>query len=285
MGLDYRTANAFNDVLNSKLTSWIPQHVKKSILESSLSLGRMAGAAIGAIRQDALQALFLEGETLRLQYPKEDLGFIYAGDKTSISLENEFDSNGKNFKSPNFKSDHLLVAEYLRPQARNAPYIPTTLPGARFPHIPLKVLQEGHLKRSVSKGSVVSSIDIVPASDLDFTLFVSKCPDMHDWLAVCKANFIDGCNEGVVQSVLPVVVVPSEDSDLISSIDKSVSIVLDVQRKWTTIHQYGDFWKNIDAVLVRPDGHVAWRTQAVGTTLHRKAKSLENAMEKALGNF
>ena len=56
-----------------------PADLRRTALESAISLGRAAGTSLlRPLRGAELSAVFSSGETLRLQYPKEDLGFAYA---------------------------------------------------------------------------------------------------------------------------------------------------------------------------------------------------------------
>lgn len=48
------------------------------------------------------------------------------------------------------EADQAAVRSYLRPKAREAPYEPSTLPGARFPHCAVSVEQPGSLDLSAA---------------------------------------------------------------------------------------------------------------------------------------
>jgi hypothetical protein len=80
LGLDYRAANALSGALASGPLAWaLPDTLRRSALDAAVSLGRAAGtsAAVRAVQRGALEEVFERGETLRLQFPKEDLGFVY----------------------------------------------------------------------------------------------------------------------------------------------------------------------------------------------------------------
>jgi hypothetical protein len=54
----------------------------KGLLEGMLATGRRAAGLsgpLGTARRAALDRIFASGETLRLQFPREDLGFSYTG--------------------------------------------------------------------------------------------------------------------------------------------------------------------------------------------------------------
>lgn len=60
----------------------LPAPAAKALLEAGLSFGKtLAGPAAGPVvarwRQAQLQSIFSSGDTLRLQFPREDLGFRY----------------------------------------------------------------------------------------------------------------------------------------------------------------------------------------------------------------
>lgn len=52
-----------------------------------MALGRASSGIAGPLRSwraEKLRALFVKGSLLRLQFPKEDLGFMYQGDGAAI---------------------------------------------------------------------------------------------------------------------------------------------------------------------------------------------------------
>lgn len=79
IGLDFETAQSMNNVLNGPFSSWIPESMRQGLLHSAMSSGLLIGQALIKARQSELASLFESGQTLRLQYPKEDLGFMYHG--------------------------------------------------------------------------------------------------------------------------------------------------------------------------------------------------------------
>lgn len=61
--------------------------VGSQVLEAGMALGRASSGIDGPLRSwraKKLRALFTEGALLRLQFPKEDLGFVYKGEGTAI---------------------------------------------------------------------------------------------------------------------------------------------------------------------------------------------------------
>ncbi|MEW5298358.1 MAG: hypothetical protein WDW36_001490 [Sanguina aurantia] len=125
MGLDPRAANLLS---MAAAAAPLPQAFSKGLLEAGLAFGkRIAGTQgpLGSLRRRALEAIFSVGDTLRLQFPAEDLGFTY-----------DVSSRGK---GPGGSGDSGTgmggeVATGAPAKARGAPYTPSTDPGARMPH-------------------------------------------------------------------------------------------------------------------------------------------------------
>lgn len=104
-------------------------------------------------------------------------------------------------------------------------YIPTTLPGIRAPHILL-----------IKDGVNISSLDLF---EKDFVLLIG--PDGQPWRNAAQA---------IAESLpFPLIVYRiAEDGDLV-----------DPNNGW----QHGYNMTGSGAVLIRPDGHVTWRSQAM----------------------
>ena len=78
LGLDYRAANLLSDVLAAPALSLLPANLRKSALEAAMSVGKAAASPLRRLRASELAEVFETGDTLRLQFPKEDLGYVYA---------------------------------------------------------------------------------------------------------------------------------------------------------------------------------------------------------------
>lgn len=104
-------------------------------------------------------------------------------------------------------------------------YRPTTLSGARAPHVSL-----------IQKGKTISSLDLF---EKDFVLLVSA--DGSAW-----KNIAQDLNKDLSFPLKTYQI--ANDGDLI-----------DLNNNWLAIYQI----TATGAVLVRPDGHVAWRSQAM----------------------
>ena len=105
----------------------------KGVLEGGLALGRWAagvrGPLLTAARSARLARILDGGETLRLQYPREDLGFTYASPGAAVCPEEPAAARGT-ATGPGDSGDQ---AAQTAPD-RAAPYVPSTAPGARLPH-------------------------------------------------------------------------------------------------------------------------------------------------------
>jgi 2-polyprenyl-6-methoxyphenol hydroxylase-like FAD-dependent oxidoreductase len=274
MGLDYSMANTFSDILSSKALSYLPESIRRRILDAGIAAGRAASAPLAALRRTELNALFDHGETLRLQYPKEDLGFLYSNNSTA-AVHYEKGSG-----------DEQQVAKYIGPKPRDAPYVPTTLPGARFPHLKLKrrrrsenlINQNSEGRESDSKD--VSSIDIWPASGLQFVLVLSTHHlSLENWITAVEEYNASVGENGV--KIHPVVInsLPKNEENVLEKLPKDVAVFDDVENRWEEVRGVSED----AAMLVRPDGHVGWRGS--GRTTIEKTEALKNAMKFILRAF
>ena len=284
MGLDFRVANSFSDVLSSKALSLLPERLRRGVLDAGIAAGQAVSAPLAALRRSELDALFNHGDTLRLQYPKEDLGFVY---RKGAAVKYE-------------PGDAEAVATYVGPKPRDAPYEPSTLPGARFPHFELQFLQPGALlhfskqsmqqsgeiidgRRSLNRDmDMISSIDLWPAAGLRFVLLLSPSKDLEDWLsAVANYNEEAAEEEGFGVRICPVVIVgnseANKESNLIMEVHKDVAIaVVEDSNRWEEL-------RGVTAeggILVRPDGHVGWRGVSYGNK--NKSDVLRDVMASLL---
>lgn len=110
----------------------------KSAFEGALAFGRWSGGIRGplkAYRASQLAKFFNSGSSLRLQYPREDLGFVY---NSSGVVCGDIDAQiGGMAESAQSSIGTAVEVE------RGAPYVPITAPGARLPHVELTLLSTG----------------------------------------------------------------------------------------------------------------------------------------------
>lgn len=126
----------------------------KTALDWGLAAGLSVSGLYGPLkawRERQLAAIFASGQTLRLQFPKEDLGFVYdqpgaAICASSIAIDCSKSLHGNPTSSPHGlslppgDSEHPGGAELGRnPRV----YIPSCKPGGRMPHCILRRLESG----------------------------------------------------------------------------------------------------------------------------------------------
>jgi hypothetical protein len=151
--------------------------------------------------------------------------------------------------------DAAAVAEYQRPKPRNAPYTPTTLVGARLPHVPLAVQQAGRLLESGGGAHrVESTIDLPATAGTALLLLLSDSPRQGAWEAAAAA-----AEAATSVPVLPVVLTQSgagtSSSREAAASSAGVTVAQDTSGDWLRLRGV----EPDGALLVRPDGHVAWR--------------------------
>lgn len=74
LGLDPAAASLVNNIVS---TAPLPAPVASWLLDAALAAGRGLAKAAVSLRRAALQDILASGMSLRLQFPKEDLGFVY----------------------------------------------------------------------------------------------------------------------------------------------------------------------------------------------------------------
>lgn len=245
IGLDFDMAQSLNSVLNGPWSSWAPESVRKHMLNAAMSSGLLVGQALASARRKELEEIFSSGRTLRLQYPKEDVGFGYTGKDAYVYVEPE-----------------IIEAVQLAslPKPRDAPYAPCCLPGYRLPHVDLEVV---HSSIGDFPSTTISSLDIADSVGTRFVLFIQHGTGCH-WVQHLPSDYDS-----------PVLVDVSIPTNSNSKNDGSETIdINDHTRKLCHIHV---LLKDSDAILasemsrlqevfggfplgilVRPDGHIAW---------------------------
>lgn len=148
--------------------------------------------------------------------------------------------------------DAAAVAEYQRPKKRDAPYTPTTLTGARLPHAPVHVRQSGRLLAEVGGQAVASTVDLPAAAGTGLVLLLSESAQQGSWEAAAAA-----AEAATGVPILPVVV--AQSAVAVSSggaaVDEGTTVVQDEEGAWLRLRAL----PQEGALLVRPDGHIAWR--------------------------
>ncbi|KAK9819702.1 hypothetical protein WJX72_001426 [[Myrmecia] bisecta] len=242
LGLDPRAASLLNTAVSSGPASLLPAGLRQSLLQAGMAAGRAASGVRGPLkawRRAALDRIFASGETLRLQFPREDLGFVYGGDGAAVVAPEPAGHLGM--------QDRSGPMEGARQQARGLPYVPETMPGARLPHCDLQMLRQ-----VASDGQPyqrkASTLDLVPAAPAQLTLLVGANDHSLAWA--------DAARILLESEHRPLRVVHIADSaQQAAALDAAACVAYSLDKTWRKLRGVSDS----GAIFVRPDGHVAWR--------------------------
>ena len=222
----------------------------RSALDASLSLGRAAAGVRGPLkawRRKALQSIFEAGDSLRLQFPLEDLGFCYTAPGSAICLPGHAASS----KAPaalNAASD-TAQQNISAQQGRGLDYVQSTQPGSRLPHCEINFLASeqhggGHMTQSShtetsqveQQGLPLSTHDLLDAGSTSLLMLLGQGRAAAVWAAAARrldprlqtfniVQILDGplCEESLqAETVL-------QDAD--------VRTAQDVSSRWKTLRQ------------------------------------------------
>ena len=157
--------------------------------KAALDLGLSAGLSVSGLygplkawRERQLSQIFASGQTLRLQFPKEDLGFVYSAAGAAVcpeTLDSRPAPGIRSFQSSASGLDGTAVSSESRSQrqgngnpgaadgqssrsvgASDRQYRPSCTPGGRLPHVMLQPLHTGQ-----------SSLPVMPHA----IMFVMHC--------------------------------------------------------------------------------------------------------------
>ena len=151
--------------------------IVKSALETGLSLGRAISGMKGPLRpwrEKLLRDIFAAGDTLRLQFPKEDLGFVYdAPDSAidSVTGASEIAGNAEDGGTRAVRGSTGAGRQQMIDQSRGRIYVPSTRPGARLPHCDVAVV--GAPRGPDVQQQHVSTLDLMPYKSTAMQLWLS----------------------------------------------------------------------------------------------------------------
>ncbi|XP_078434282.1 FAD/NAD(P)-binding oxidoreductase family protein isoform X2 [Wolffia australiana] len=255
LGLDPAIANTVHSALNSGVGSLLPSAMQKTILEGIFAIGRVQVSdfllkgknPLVSSRLAKLRSILDEGKSLQLQFPAEDIGFRYK--------EGALANDGDLEKTLENREEH------------RRDYVPSSEPGSRMPHMPLRLL-------NCSKGDIISTLDLIPVDKLEFVLIIA--PVKGSYILAETARTV-AQEFGAILSV-SVIWPPGCFFDMSKPRDGYLDLeqVMPSLSWWETcgISQDG-------AIMVRPDDHVAWRTTcALGDDA---ADQIRRAFSKILG--
>lgn len=163
------------------------------------------------------------------------------------------------------------MAEYQKPKPRDAPYTPTTLVGARLPHAAVAVRQLGRLLAADGGHHVGSTIDLPAAAGTSLLLLLSEGAAVGSWEAAAAA-----AEAATGVPILPVVFCQGLSAGGSAVAAEGSTVVHDVEGAWLRLRQL----PAEGALLVRPDGHVAWRQPTAAGNL---AGELAAAVRTVMG--
>lgn len=227
LGLNPGYANMLSEVSANVVGSLFPKKVAKSFLEMGLKVGTSLSGVnglTGPYRRLQLMKLFQTGNTLRLQFPNEDIGFQYRHRSLPEALA---------------ASD----AHSTRAKRRILEYIAKVDVGLRLPHCYFQAL---------GQKSICSSLDLLDPGGTFPILIVH-----HDsrWTAAALELLALG------HAFKLVCVLESESSNSVSDYVPYVDAMnIGTVSKLEVIDCCGTWTKlaGCNAVFVRPDGHIWW---------------------------
>jgi len=279
LGLPHAAARLIQAAASSVPSISGVQSVAAQALEATvgfgLSLSGLQGPLAGT-RRARLTALLTSGASLRLQYPREDLGYGY----------------GQAASGP------------ASPAMRSAAFVPALREGFRLPHAELAVQTAAFGgPASEQRWESVSTLDLVPVNALGFLLVTGPAATCGRWAATAAQVSRDG------MAVTPVHIEPSAPAavdaaawaaaeqaavrlqltlaarDALQQCRETGSTLRahDVHGMWASVtRDLGDEY----AVLVRPDAHVAWLLcgdAARDMTDDSCVQALRESLRRALG--
>ena len=235
----------------SSAVSLLPSLLQKSAFNTALDLGRMQLAPlVGAVGlagfsdrlRRAVREVIERGTSLRLQYPREDLGFVYVGGAIA------------SHRAANSASTD-----------RNAPFTPLFAVGGRLPHCMLEV--KGGSEAIETEAVQVSSLDLVGGAlhnhdqshSEAFVLLTPRTMQGRMWQAA--AALVAARYSAVLLNV------EVARSELGSATDGTAVAgtlaVSDYSGGWAALVARSS---GNDTLVVRPDGHIcaAWRSSDTG---------------------
>jgi hypothetical protein len=122
LGLDPRAARLINSLVSAVP---LPESAGKMLLESLLAAGRRTAAAVTPLRTAALSDILQSGQSLRLQFPQEDLGFVY--NHGAIAQQHTTAASAAD-------ASRHAGSRSSSSSARDTVYVPSTAVGGRLPH-------------------------------------------------------------------------------------------------------------------------------------------------------
>jgi len=257
LGLNPETLDVLTDALGA--ASWaLPTGASRMILDQSIAVGRgtlsmiqkdptnMVSNIYSQSRLTALNNVLSSRAELPLLFPKHDLGFIYQSERSAT------------YQDPCETS--IRPAQSIEDGTEQ--YHPCVTVGARLPHGELMI-----------DGEKLSTLDLFSTENsVGFILFVCDEPsDEHASLMATDIGY----------EIKTIFVSADENTVRSSDLNSKHSILA---------HDQHDAWRqecNLaqgELVLVRPDGHIAWRGHSRGGNLTDINDRVAKALDAVLGH-
>lgn len=163
LGLDPGAASLVNKVVTNVP---LPAPMASWLLDAALTAGRGLANAVIPLRRGALQDILASGMSLRLQFPREDLGFVY----TQGAVDAGNGSDGQQQQQGQGGRD-VNNSSSSGKRSRSNVYVPAVVVGGRLPHCWLQVLGPGSKVRKVGLAS--SAANMLPIYALHVALLAA----------------------------------------------------------------------------------------------------------------
>ncbi|PKA55809.1 hypothetical protein AXF42_Ash012101 [Apostasia shenzhenica] len=272
LGLDPAIASSMHRAINSTFGSILPSSFQRVALKAVFSLGRSQlspfilneNNPIGSSRLARLRKIFDEGKSLQLQFPAEDLGFRYL--EGALVAESDDRTVKKQASLHNFRRGSKC-------------YVPSSKSGSRLPHMQMKSLTAS------SSEDVFSTLDLVPGDKVEFLLIIAPVKESYE-LARTALKVAEKFNV----SLKICIIWPHGSSG--NTISGSRTELLPwsnfIDAEEAKKPPCGSWWKMIQlstsgAILVRPDEHIAWRTET--NVIKNSLYELERVFSQVLGKI
>ena len=200
-----------------------------------------------AWRKKALESIFEAGDSLRLQFPLEDLGFCYTAPGSAICLPGHA-ASGRATAALDTASD-TAQQNVSAQQGRGLDYVQNTQPGSRLPHCEVKILASkqhggGHMTHSSytktsqveQQGLPLSTHDLLDAGSTSLLMLLGQGRAAAVWAAAAQRLDPGAQTFSIVQILDGPLRGGSLQADTVLQ-EANVRIAQDVSSRWKTLRQ------------------------------------------------
>lgn len=237
--------------------------LRRGALEAALALGRAASGPRGPLRpwrERQLAGIFASDATLRLQFPREDLGFTYGGTpgaavygaprstdpacQPTAGAPRRADVGPAPPGSgahPGLQQPTAGHANGKASRRRGLPYVPTTEPGARMPHADITVVTAGRpsglAARGLAAGALCSTLDLVPLAFPTPLLLLGQGRVALAWAAAALEGRLPVSVAHVCADASAAQRLLGEYSGRGDGASESVSVAVDASGRWGQLRE------------------------------------------------